>query len=177
VLFHGWPLRGQSWEKQVPALIGAGYRVITYDRRGFGESSRCRRLRRHPRRAERRPRGLSLRLFQNFYNADVLRGTRLSDEVLRLSWTIAAGASPKGTHDLVAAWGTDFRADLGRITVPTLIVHGDADRIVPLEASGQRMPALIKGSRLAVVKGSPHGLNWTHAEELNQALLEFLRAR
>jgi non-heme chloroperoxidase len=77
---------------------------------------------------------------------------RLSDEVLHLSWTIAAGASPKATHDLVAAWGTDFRADLGRIAVPTLIVHGDADRIVPLvasrqrecaEVSGQRMPALV----------------------------------
>jgi len=133
VLIHGWPLSGRSWEKQVPALIGAGYRVITYDRRGFG--------------------------------------------VLRLSWTIAAGASPKGTHDLVAAWGTDFRADLGRFAVPTLIVHGDADRIVPLEVSGQRMPALVKGSRLVVIKGGPHGLNWTHAEELNQALLEFLRTR
>jgi pimeloyl-ACP methyl ester carboxylesterase len=114
---------------------------------------------------------------QNFYNADVLRGARLSDDVMRLSWTIAAGASPKGTHDLVAAWGTDFRVDLGRITVPTLIVHGDADRIVPLEVSGQRMPALVKGSRLAVIKGGPHGLNWTHAEELNHALLEFLRTR
>jgi pimeloyl-ACP methyl ester carboxylesterase len=114
---------------------------------------------------------------QNFYNADALRGTRLSDEVLRLSWTIAAGASPKGTHDLVAAWGTDFRADLGRNTVPTLIVHGDADRIIPLEASGQRMPALVKESRLVVIKGGPHGLNWTHAEELNHALVEFLRTR
>jgi non-heme chloroperoxidase len=251
VLIHGWPLSGRSWEKQVPALIGAGYRVITYDRRGFGESSRpwtgyeydtlardldrlltkldlhnvtlvgfsmgggevarylgtygAGRVRRaafvsavtpYLLKAVDNAAGVDVGVFdgiraalsgdrvaflssffQNFYNADVLRGTRLSDEVLRLSWTIAAGASPKGTHDLVAAWGTDFRADLGRITVPTLIVHGDADRIVPLEASGQRMPALIKGSRLVVVKGGPHGLNWTHAEELNQALLEFLRAR
>jgi pimeloyl-ACP methyl ester carboxylesterase len=251
VLIHGWPLSGRSWEKQVPALIGAGYRVITYDRRGFGESSRpwtgyeydtlARDLDRiltkldlrnvtlvgfsmgggevaryvgtygagrvaraafvsavtpYLLKAADNPAGVDLGVFdgiraalngdrvaflsgfiQNFYNADVLRGTRLSDEVLRLSWTIAAGASPKGTHDLVAAWGTDFRADLGRFTVPTLMVHGDADRIVPLEVSAQRMPALVKGSRLAVIKGGPHGLNWTHAEELNQALLEFLRTR
>jgi non-heme chloroperoxidase len=249
VLIHGWPLSGRSWEKQVPALIGAGYRVITYDRRGFGESSKpwtgyeydtlardldrlltkldlrnvrlvgfsmgggevARYLGTHGAERVRRAAfvsavtpyllkaadnqaGVDLAVFdgiraalngdrlaflssffQNFYNADLLGGTRLSEEVLRLAWTIAAGASPKGTHDLVAAWGTDFRADLERITVPTLIVHGDADRIIPLEVSGQRMPALIKGSRLVVIKGGPHGLNWTHAEELNQALLEFLR--
>jgi non-heme chloroperoxidase len=251
VLIHGWPLSGRSWEKQVPALIEAGYRVITYDRRGFGESSKpwtgyeydtlARDLDRlltkldlrnvtlvgfsmgggevarylgtygagrvratafvaavtpYLLKAPDNPAGVDLGVFdgiraavngdrlaflssffQDFYNAAVLRGTRLSDDVLRLSWTIAAGASPKGTYDVVAAWGTDFRADLGRITVPTLVVHGDADRIVPLEVSGQRMPALVKGSRLAVIKGGSHGLNWTHAEELNQALLEFLSAR
>jgi non-heme chloroperoxidase len=251
VLIHGWPLSGRSWEKQVQALVGAGYRVITYDRRGFGESSRpwtgyeydtlardldrlltkldlrnvtlvgfsmgggevarylgtygAGRVRRaafvsavtpYLLKAADNPAGVDLGVFdgiraalngdrvaflsgflQNFYNADALRGARLSDEVLRLSWTIAAWASPKGTHDLVAAWGTDFRADLGRITVPTLIVHGDADRIIPLEVSGQRMPALVKESRLVVIKGGPHGLNWTHAEELNQALVEFLRTR
>jgi len=250
VLIHGWPLSGRSWEKQVPALLGAGHRVITYDRRGFGESSKpwtgydydtlardldrlltkldlrnvtlvgfsmgggevarylgkngSQRVRRAVFVAAVTPYllkaadnadavdvsvfdGIRAALtadrvaflasfFQNFYNADALRGKRLSDEVVRLSWTIGAGASPKGTHDLVAAWGTDFRADLKRIEVPTLIVHGDADRIVPLEVSGQRMPALVKGSRLVVVKGGSHGLNWTHAEELNQALLEFLRA-
>ena len=251
VLIHGWPLSGRSWEKQVPALIEAGYRVITYDRRGFGESSKpwtgyeydtlardldrlltkldlrnvtlvgfsmgggevarylgtcgAGRVRRtafvsavtpYLLKASDNPAGVDLGVFdgiraalngdrlafvssffQNFYNADVLRGTRLSDDVLRLSWAIGSGASPKGTHDVVAAWGTDFRADLGRITVPTLVVHGDADRIVPLEVSGQRMPALVKGSRLAVIKGAPHGLNWTHAEEVNQALLDFLRTR
>jgi len=249
VLIHGWPLSGRSWEKQVPALIGAGQRVITYDRRGFGESSKpwigydydtlardldrlltkldlrnvtlvgfsmgggevARYLGKYGSQRVRRAvfvaavtpyllkaadntdavdvgvfDGIRAALtadrvaflasfFENFYNADALRGKRLSDEVVRLSWTIGAGASPKGTHDLVAAWGTDFRADLKRIEVPTLIVHGDADRIVPLEVSGQRMPALVKGSRLVVVKGGSHGLNWTHAEELNQALLEFLR--
>jgi non-heme chloroperoxidase len=114
--------------------------------------------------------------FPNFYNADVLRGLRVSDDLLRLAWTIAAGASPKATHDVIASWGTDFRADLKRIDVPTLIVHGDADRIVPFEVSGQRMPELVKGSRLVLVEGGPHGLNWTHADELNRALLEFLRA-
>jgi non-heme chloroperoxidase len=249
VLVHGWPLSGRSWEKQAPALIGAGYRVISYDRRGFGESGKpwtgyeydtlardldrlltkldlrnvtlvgfsmgggevARYLGKHGAERVRRaafvsavtpyllkgtdnPAGVDVGVFDgiraalngdrlaflssflhNFYNADVLRGTRLSEEVLRLSWTIAAGASPKGTHDLVAAWGTDFRADLARISVPTLIVHGDADRIIPAEVSAHRMPALLKGSRLVVIKGGPHGLNWTHAEELNQALLEFLR--
>ncbi len=249
VLIHGWPLSGRSWEKQVPALIGAGHRVITYDRRGFGESSKpwsgydydtlahdldrlltkldlrnvtlvgfsmgggevarylgkygAKRVRRaafiaavtpYLLKAGDNPAGVELSVFdgirsalngdrvaflasffQNFYNADVLRGTRLSDDFLRAAWAIGAGASPKGTHDLVAAWGTDFRADLAQIAVPTLIVHGDADRIVPLQVSGQRMPALVKQSGLAVIKGGPHGLNWTHAEELNHALLEFLR--
>jgi non-heme chloroperoxidase len=249
VLIHGWPLSGQSWEKQVSALIGAGHRVITYDRRGFGESSKpwigydydtlardldrllvkldlrnvtlvgfsmgggevarylgkygSGRVRRaafisavtpYLLKAADNPAGVDISVFdgiraalngdrvaflsnffQNFYNADALRGTRLSDDVVRAAWTIAAGASPKGTHDLVGAWGTDFRADLAQIAVPTLIVHGDADRIVPLEVSGQRMPALVKGSRLVVIKGGSHGLNWTHAQELNQALLEFMR--
>lgn len=233
VLIHGWPLNGRSWEKQVPALIEAGVRVITYDRRGFGESSKpwtgyeydalardldrlltklelrnvtlVGRVRRaafvaavtpYLLKAEDNPAGVNLGVFdgiraalsshrlaflssffENFYIADALRGARLGEEVLRLSWSVATGASRKGTHDVVAAWGTDLRTDLGRITVPTLIVHGDADRIVPLETSGQRMPAPAKGSRLVIVKGGPHGLNWTHAEELNQALMEFLRTR
>ena len=112
----------------------------------------------------------------NFYNVDTLKGTRISDDAVRLSWSIAAGASPKGTLDCVQAWLTDFRPDLKRIDVPTLVVHGDDDRILPLAATGKRTQECVKGSRLAVIKGGPHGLNWTHAEEVNRELLAFLAA-
>lgn len=110
----------------------------------------------------------------NFYNLDMLGGTRISEEVVRLSWNIAASASPKGTLDCVSAWLTDFRADLQRIDVPTLIVHGDSDRIVPLPASGARAHEAVAGSRLAIVRGGPHGLNWTHADEVNRELVAFV---
>lgn len=110
----------------------------------------------------------------NFYNVDMLGGTRVSEEVVRLSWNIAAGASPKGTLDCVSAWLTDFRADLQRIDVPTLIVHGASDRIVPLAVSGTLAHEAVAGSRLAVVKGGPHGLIWTHADEVNRELMTFL---
>jgi pimeloyl-ACP methyl ester carboxylesterase len=251
VLIHGWPLSGQSWEKQVPVLVQAGYRVITYDRRGFGESAKPwsgydydtlandlhailtkldlrdvalvgfsmggGEVARYPSahgtdRVSRvafiaavppfllktpdNPEGVDLSVFDgiragiakdrpaflsaflaNFYNVDVLGGKRVSDEVVRLSWQIAAGASPKGTADLVAAWGTDFRSELKRLNLPALVVHGDADRIVPFAASGKRTHELVKGSRLVVIEGAPHGLNWTHADECNRALVEFLGAR
>ena len=91
-----------------------------------------------------------------------------------LSWNIGAGASPQGTLDCVSAWLADFREDLKRIDIPVLIMHGDADRIVPLASSGKRMPDFIKDSRLIVIKGAPHGMNWTHAEEVNRELLAFL---
>lgn len=249
VLIHGWPLSGRSWEKQMPALIDAGYRVITYDRRGFGESSKpwegydyetltkdLHKLVSHLDlrnatlvgfsmgggevahyvgtygseriqsaafiaavppyllKAADNPQGIELSVFDgiraglaqdrlaflsgflgNFYNVDSLGGQRISEDVVRLSWIIASGASPKGTYDLVAAWGTDFRADLKQFDIPTLVVHGDQDRIVPLEVSGQLTHKLIKGSKLVVLKGAPHGLNWTHGDELNKALLDFLR--
>ena len=248
VLIHGWPLSGASWEKQVPVLLDAGFRVITYDRRGFGSSSRptsgydydtlaedlhklitrlelrdaalvgfsmgggevARYLGSHETErvskavfmaaippfllktadnpagvdgsvfdgikkaiATDRPAFLS-GFFSNFYNVDILKGKRISDEAVRLSWNIAAGASPKGTLDCVQAWLTDFRKDLSRIHVPTLVVHGDADRILPLAATAKLTHEAVKGSRLVVVKGGPHGLNWTHAEEVNRELLAFL---
>jgi pimeloyl-ACP methyl ester carboxylesterase len=248
VLIHGWPLSGASWEKQVPVLVDAGYRVITYDRRGFGKSSKpvsgydydtlaadldkimkkldirdatlvgfsmgggevarylgtygTKRISKavfmaaippfllktpdNPEGVDNsvfdgiknaiaadRPAFLSVFL-SNFYNVDILRGKKISDEVVRLSWNIAALASPKGTLDCVQAWLTDFRKDLKRIDVPTLIIHGDDDRILPFAATGKRTPELVKGSRLVVVKGGPHGLNWTHAEEINRELLDFL---
>jgi pimeloyl-ACP methyl ester carboxylesterase len=91
-----------------------------------------------------------------------------------MSWTIAAGASPRGTYDCVRAWLTDFRKDLGSIDVPTLVIHGDDDRIVPLAVSGERTHEMVKGSRLVRIEGGPHGINWTHAAEVNRALLEFL---
>jgi non-heme chloroperoxidase len=248
VLIHGWPLSGRSWEKQVPVLLAAGYRVITYDRRGFGESSKpttgynydtfaqdldklltqldlhevslvgfsmgggevaryvgtygSGRVRKAAflaaippflLKTAENPKGvdgtvfdnikvsiLSDRLaflsqfFANFYNTDVLGGNRISEQAVQFSWSIGAGASPVGSLECVSAWLTDFRADLARFDIPTLVVHGDSDRILPIGATGQRTHELIKGSRLAVIKGGPHGLNWTHADQLNSELVEFL---
>ncbi len=248
VLIHGWPLSGRSWERQVPVLLDAGYRVITYDRRGFGESAKpvsgydydtlaadlhslIQKLDLHDvvlvgfsmgggevaryfgtygservsravfisaippflLKAPDNPAGVEGAVFEgikagivadrpafltaffsNFYNVDVFGGSRISDEALRLSWNIGSMASPKGTLDCVSAWLTDFRNDLARISVPTLIVHGDADRICPLPVTGTRMHETIRGSSLVVVKGGCHGLNWTHADELNKALIGFL---
>jgi non-heme chloroperoxidase len=251
VLIHGWPLSGRSWEKQVAVLLDAGYRVITYDRRGFGDSSKPASgydydtfaadldtlmtrldlrdaalvgfsmgggevarylgangstrvskavfiaavppmLLKTPDNpggvdggvfegikkaiAADRPAFLS-KFLSDFYNVDVLGGKRVSDELVRLSWTIAAGASPKGTLDCVSAWGTDFRKDLARIDVPTLVIHGDADRIVPIAVSGARTREAVKGARLVTVEGGPHGLTWTHAEQVNRDLLDFLGQR
>jgi len=248
VLIHGWPLSGASWERQLPALLEAGYRVITYDRRGFGNSSKptsgydyetltsdlhelltkldlrdaalvgfsmgggevARYFGAYG--SERvskavfmsavppfllktpdNPAGVDGSVFDGirqaiaadrpaylsqflaaFYNVDILRGKKVSDEVVRLSWNVAASASPVGTLACVQEWLTDFREDLKRITVPTLVVHGDADRILPLAATGERTPEFVRGSRLVVVPGGPHGLNWTHAEEVNRELLAFL---
>jgi non-heme chloroperoxidase len=248
VLIHGWPLSGASWEKQVPILLDAGYRVITYDRRGFGKSSKpvsgydydtlagdlhklMIKLDLHDAvlvgfsmgggevaryvgkygterigaavfmsaippfllKTDGNPAGVEKSVFDgikkaiaadrpafltkflwDFYNMDVLGGKMISDEVFRLSWNIASGASPRGTLDCVSAWLEDFREDLKRVNIPTLVVHGDADRILPIDATGKRTHEAIKGSRLVIVEGGPHGLNWTHAEEVNRALVDFL---
>ena len=112
--------------------------------------------------------------FANFYNVDVLGGKRISDQAVQASWNVGVGASPKGTLDCVPAWGTDFRNDLPRINVPTLVIHGDADRILPIAASGARTQKAVKGARLVVVEGGPHGLTWTHADTVNRELLNFL---
>jgi non-heme chloroperoxidase len=111
----------------------------------------------------------------NFYNIDVLGGKRISDQVVQSSWNVAVGASPKGTLDCVTAWYTDFRKDLQRIDVPTLVIHGDSDRILPIEVTGKLTQKAIKGSRLLVVEGGPHGLNWTHADKVNPELVDFLK--
>ena len=249
VLIHGWPLSGASWEKQVPVLLDAGCRVISYDRRGFGNSSKptsgydydtfaedlnklmmkldlhdamlvgfsmgggevARYLGKYgSKRVERvvflssvppfllktpdNPSGVHKsvfdgikkaitadrlaflsKFFSDFYNVDVLGGKRVSNQVVQFSWNVAAGASPKGTLDCVQAWLTDFRKDLTRIDVPTLIIQGDADRILPVDATGRRLHEAIKGSRYVEIKDGPHGIIWTHYEEVNRELMAFSR--
>lgn len=248
VLIHGWPLSGASWEKQAAALLAAGYRVVTYDRRGFGRSAQpskgydydtfaadlnkvmlkldlrdaalvgfsmgggevARYLGRYG--SERvskavfissvppfllktaaNPEGVDGGVFKgiesalaadrpaflstflrDFYNFDLLGGKLISEQAVQANWNVAAGASAKGTLDCVSAWGTDFRKDLSLIDVPTLVIHGDADRILPIAATGTRTQKAVKGARLAVVKDGPHGLLWTHAEEVNRELLGFI---
>jgi non-heme chloroperoxidase len=112
--------------------------------------------------------------FKNFYNTDLLLGKRVSEQAVQASWTLAAGASATASLACVPTWHEDFRNDLGRIDVPTLVIHGDADRILPITASGFRTAKLIKGARLSVVKDGPHCITWTHAEEVNSELVHFL---
>jgi non-heme chloroperoxidase len=113
--------------------------------------------------------------FKNFYNTDVLMARKLvSESVVQASWNIAAGASATASLACVDTWGEDFRQDLARVDVPVLVMHGDADRIVPIDASGRRTAAAIKNARLVVVKDGPHCITWTHAEEVNRELLSFL---
>jgi non-heme chloroperoxidase len=112
--------------------------------------------------------------FQNFYNTDLLLGKRVSKETVQASWNIAAGASATASLACVPTWHEDFRQDLARIDVPTLVIQGEADRILPITASGLRTAKLIKGARLMVVKDGPHCITWTHAEEVNAELLSFL---
>jgi pimeloyl-ACP methyl ester carboxylesterase len=111
---------------------------------------------------------------KDFYNVDVLGGTRISDQVVQNSWNIAVAASPIGTLDCVPAWSTDFRKDLSKINVPTLVIHGDADHILPISATGIRTNKAVKGSKLVVVEGGPHGITWTHADKVNDVLVDFL---
>ncbi|MEV0007601.1 alpha/beta hydrolase [Streptomyces sp. NPDC051840] len=110
----------------------------------------------------------------DFYNVDVLGGDRISEQAVQASWNVAAGASAKGTLDCVQAWLTDFRADLPAFDIPTLIVHGDADRTLPIGATAIPLSKSIAGAELKVIPGGPHGLLWTHADEVNAALLAFL---
>ncbi len=114
------------------------------------------------------------KFLHDFYNVDVLGGTRISDQAVQLSWNVGVGASPKGTLDCVSAWLEDFRGDLAKIDVPTLVIHGDSDRILPLPITGKRTHESVKGSSLVVVEGGPHGTTWTHADVVNPALLDFL---
>ena len=248
VLIHGWPLSARSWEAQVPALIAAGYRVISYDRRGFGQSSQpwsgydydtfaadLHGLMNHLDLKEASLVGFSMgggevaRYIGTYGTARVAKavfaaavppylyksadnpegglddatidgfkagvtgdrmaflqefshgffsanGKLLVSEAQRAyACDIAAFASPKGTLDCIQAFATtDFRADLAKITLPTLVIHGDADAIVPFEVSGARTHKAIAGSQLCLVKGAPHGFNLSHAAEFNKRLLDFL---
>lgn len=252
VLIHGWPLSGRSWESQVPALINAGYRVITYDRRGFGQSSQpwtgydydtfaadlhklieyldlkdvtlvgfsmgggevaryvgtygTSRVKKAVLAAavppffyksDEHPEGgldeSTIQGFQdglkkdriafldsfshNFFKAG--DRTDLVSESFRVyNLDIATYASPKGTLDCVDAFGrTDFRGDLAKFDIPLLVIHGDSDAIVPLEVSGQLSHEAVAGSQLVVIEGGPHGLNATHPEEFNTALIHFLNTK
>ena len=112
----------------------------------------------------------------NFYNMDTLRGTLVSDQAWQASWNLAVTASAAAAVACIRTWTTDFRADLPEIDVPMLVLHGDADQVLPLDKTAHRLPGLIKDMRLVVVRGGPHAIPWTHADQVNTALLGFLRS-
>src|SRR3984957_15817195 len=112
--------------------------------------------------------------FKNFYNTDVLLNKRVSAQAVQASWNLAASSSATATLACVPTWQEDFRKDLSKIDVPTLVMHGDSDRILPISAAGARTGKLIKGARLVVVKDGPHCITWTHADEVNAELVNFL---
>jgi non-heme chloroperoxidase len=248
VLIHGYPLSGSSWEKQVPVLLAAGRRVITYDRRGFGKSSQpttgynydtfaedLHKLVSHLKlrhfalvgfsmgggevaryigkfgskevskaviisgvppyllKAEDNPEGVDASVFEgiqktiasdryaffteffkNFYNTDVYLGKRVSEQAIQASWNVAASTSPIASLACVPTWHEDFRNDVAKMDVPTLVIHGEADRIVPFAAAGARTAKLIKGARLVAIKDGPHNVAWTYADEVNSELVNFL---
>ena len=112
--------------------------------------------------------------FKNFYNTDLLLNKGITEQAVQASWNLAAGCSATASLACVATWHEDFREDLSAVDVPTLVMHGDADRILPITAAGSRTAKLIKGARLVVVKEGPHCITWTHADEVNAELLSFL---
>ncbi|WP_353815267.1 alpha/beta fold hydrolase [Agromyces sp. SYSU T00266] len=247
VLIHGYPLDGASWEKQARVLLGAGYRVVTYDRRGFGRSSKptigydydtfaadlktlldaleltdatlvgfsmgtgevgrylgaygservakaafLGSLEPYLRQTDDNPDGAAPDFdglkaqaeadrfawfdgfFGNFYNLDENLGSRISEAAVRAGWATAAGAGWYAASAAVDTWLTDFRADIDRIDVPVLIVHGTADRILPIDATARRFRPLVPSAEYIEIEGAPHGMLWTHAEEVNAALLTFV---
>ena len=250
VLIHGYPLSGRAWDQQVPVLLEAGHRVITYDRRGFGKSSQpvvgydydtlaadlvtllehldlwdavlvghsmgtgevTRFLGAYGSarvakgvlvspippfllQTSDNPDGVPQSVFDgfvqaaqadmparmkgfldNFYNADTLRGTLVSDQAYQASWNIAVGASATAAVACISTWATDFRADLPKIDIPMLVIQGDADQVLPLDKTGKRLPGLIDDVQLVVIQGGPHAIAWTHADQVNSALLDFLRS-
>lgn len=111
----------------------------------------------------------------NFYNIDELRGTLVSDEAYRASWNIAVAASAIAAVECIPTWETDFRTDVAAIDVPVLVIQGDADRVLPFEKTGKRLPDMMQAAELVVIGGGPHAIAWTHADHVNHALLEFLK--
>ena len=250
VLIHGYPLSSRAWDKQVPVLLEAGHRVITYDRRGFGASSRpstgydfdtladdlhvllswldlhavvlagfamgtgevARYLAVHgsarvkaavlvapllpfllktgdnpdgidrsvidelaARIAADRPAAMK-DFMDRSYNIDLLGGSRVSDQAWQNSFYVALSASAHAAVGCVGACLEDFRGDLAAISVPVLVIHGDQDRVLPYEATSRRLPALLKHARSTVIAGGSHAIIWTHADEVNRALLDFIGA-
>jgi non-heme chloroperoxidase len=249
VLIHGFPLSGRAWERQERALLAAGYRVITYDRRGFGKSSQpvtgydydtfaadldrlltaldlqgahlaghsmgggeiARYLGKYGSARIRRaviisgvppyllktpstPNGVPQEVFdqiaagltadraayftewnKNFFNLDQTLGKLISPEAVQDSWNLAVSASPEGTIACVPTWHTDFRADLPKIDIPVLVLHGTEDHILPIEACGPRTAELIPGAEFVPIEGAGHGLCWTHADEVSAQLLRFFQ--
>jgi len=249
VLIHGWPLSGAAWEKQIPALTAAGYRVLAYDRRGFGQSGKpdsgfdydtlandladiidqknltdvtlvgfsmgggevARYVAKHGEsklrsvvfasavppylmKSEDNPEGPLTKAAA----AEMEAGLRADRDSFFDDFTtkfFSAGPTLKVTEadrqkaialckqsDQTAALGcmkafgtTDFRDDLTKVSVPTLVIHGDSDGIVPFEGSGKRTNAAIPGSELVVLTGAPHGCNVSHADEFNAAIIDFLK--
>jgi pimeloyl-ACP methyl ester carboxylesterase len=248
VLIHGWPLNGDAWEKQTTALLNAGHRVITYDRRGFGRSSKpgigynydtfaadlnallsaldltgvslvghsmgtgeitryigkygTKRLRKtvligtlgpYLVKAPDNPEGVDRKVFndtsaglkadrpaslmeflKNFYSVGGEDGKRVSERVIAANWAVAIGASPIGTVACVDTWIEDFRKDIPRNDLPTMIIHGDDDRILPADATARRQAKMMKNVKYVELKGASHGLTWTRADEINAELVPFL---
>lgn len=111
---------------------------------------------------------------QNFYKTDENLGTRISEEALRNSWQLAANMSPYTSVWAVATWFHDWRADIDKIDVPTLILHGTGDLNVPIDITSRVLAKLLPNATYIEIEGAPHGMPWTHGEEINKALLEFL---
>jgi non-heme chloroperoxidase len=248
VLLSGWPLDSRSWEPQVHALLQAGHRVIVYDRRGFGQSSRptegynfdtladdlntllteidlreatligfslgtgelARYIGRHGTerlkscvfieslapsfvKSDENPNGVDQAtvdtvrqailddrpawltgLLGDFLNLDDYLGTRVSEETVRNNWNAGAGASPVATWACVLTWLEDFHQDITRIDIPTLILHGTADRILSIDGQGRRLHAALPDARYVEIDGGPHVMCVTHAQEVNRELLAFL---
>jgi len=111
---------------------------------------------------------------ENFYNFDKFRGTLVSDQAFQASWNLAISASAIAAVACIPTWETDFRADLTRIDVPVLVIHGDDDRVLPYPNTAMRLPGLINGLQMVVIDGGPHAIAWTHDDQVNGALLKFL---